>query len=50
MKALCERDRLDLREAYGELLVLSEPLLRCPATEALRGAEVLPMRSSGPTD
>ena len=47
---MCERDRLDLREADGELLVLSEPPLRCPTTEALRGAEVLPMRSSGPTD
>ena len=49
-KALRERERLDLREADGGLLVLSEPLLRCPTTEAPRGAEVLPMRSSGPTD
>ena len=39
-----------MREADGDLLVLSEPLLRCPATEALRGAEVIPVRSSGPTD
>ena len=39
-----------MREADGDLLVLSEPLLRCPTTEVSLGAEVLPMRSSGPTD
>ena len=47
---MCERDRLDLREADEEPLVLSEPLLRCPTTEALRVAAAFPMRSSGPTD
>ena len=49
-KALRERERPDLRDADGEPLVLSEPLLRTATAEALRGAEVLPMRSSGPTD
>ena len=49
-KDLREPERPDLLQASGKPLVLSGPLLRCSTTEASRGAEVLPMRSGGPTD